>query len=201
MSVVFVSPLLRLSSYGKKLPRNFSSCCFSLCLFIPIFFPLANTTIPKLQEVKENMTMGTTLVTSPDGGFLVRATEFLLWTYTKCPIVVHSEAVHGPVQCMFSEPLHSAVSTLRVSHRGFTSWKCNRRLWIKCRNARWRLQEVVMPALLFFPREWKDAVAVKNSAKHFIFLIFFFFFLQFLEPKKSSVEEAVNGLLQLELWP
>lgn len=52
-----------------------------LTLFIhPYFFPplSANTTIPKLKEVKENMTMGTTLVTSPDGGFLVRATDFLL---------------------------------------------------------------------------------------------------------------------------
>lgn len=78
MSVVLVSPLFSLSSYGKKQPRNLSSCCSSLCLFIPIFFLSANTTIPKLQEVKENMTMGTTLVTSPDGGFLVKATEFLL---------------------------------------------------------------------------------------------------------------------------
>lgn len=36
-----------------------------------IFF-LENTTIPNLHEVKENMTMGTTLLTNPSGGFLVR---------------------------------------------------------------------------------------------------------------------------------
>jgi len=50
-------------------------CCFlfvSLCLFILIFSLLANTTVPNLREVKENMTMGTTLVTNPSGGFLVR---------------------------------------------------------------------------------------------------------------------------------
>ncbi|XP_075899753.1 integrin alpha-1 isoform X1 [Nelusetta ayraudi] len=36
----------------------------------------ANTTIPKLKEVKENMTMGTTLVTSPDGGFLACGPQY-----------------------------------------------------------------------------------------------------------------------------
>lgn len=34
------------------------------------------TTIPNLQEVKENMTMGTTLVTSPDGGFLACGPQY-----------------------------------------------------------------------------------------------------------------------------
>lgn len=35
-----------------------------------------NTTIPNLHEVKENMTMGTTLVTSPDGGFLACGPQY-----------------------------------------------------------------------------------------------------------------------------
>lgn len=43
-----------------------------LTLRIPPYFFLENTTIPNLHEVKENMTMGTTLVTNPSGGFLVR---------------------------------------------------------------------------------------------------------------------------------
>uniref|UniRef100_A0AAV2IR71 Uncharacterized protein n=1 Tax=Knipowitschia caucasica TaxID=637954 RepID=A0AAV2IR71_KNICA len=36
------------------------------------YFPkyCENTTVPNLNEVKENMTMGTTLVTNPNGGFL-----------------------------------------------------------------------------------------------------------------------------------
>ncbi|XP_067106086.1 integrin alpha-1 [Osmerus mordax] len=34
------------------------------------------TTIPNLREVKENMTMGTTLVTSPDGGFLACGPQY-----------------------------------------------------------------------------------------------------------------------------
>lgn len=67
-----------LSSYGKIQQRNLSSCSnsslrslrISRCVF-SVFF-LENTTIPNLHEVKENMTMGTTLVTNPSGGFLVR---------------------------------------------------------------------------------------------------------------------------------
>ncbi|XP_074547115.1 integrin alpha-1 [Halichoeres trimaculatus] len=35
-----------------------------------------NTTIPNLHEVKENMTMGTTLVTNPDGGFLACGPQY-----------------------------------------------------------------------------------------------------------------------------
>uniref|UniRef100_A0A8C7YCG8 Integrin, alpha 1 n=1 Tax=Oryzias sinensis TaxID=183150 RepID=A0A8C7YCG8_9TELE len=35
-----------------------------------------NTTIPKLREVKENMTMGTTLVTNPRGGFLACGPQY-----------------------------------------------------------------------------------------------------------------------------
>ncbi|XP_024155499.1 integrin alpha-1 [Oryzias melastigma] len=35
-----------------------------------------NTTIPKLREVKENMTMGTTLVTNPTGGFLACGPQY-----------------------------------------------------------------------------------------------------------------------------
>ncbi|XP_041666679.1 integrin alpha-1 [Cheilinus undulatus] len=35
-----------------------------------------NTTIPNLHEVKENMTMGTTLVTSPNGGFLACGPQY-----------------------------------------------------------------------------------------------------------------------------
>lgn len=42
-----------------------------LTLRIPPYFFLENTSIPNLHEVKENMTMGTTLVTNPSGGFLV----------------------------------------------------------------------------------------------------------------------------------
>lgn len=33
---------------------------------------LVNTSIPNVTEVKENMTFGSTLVTNPNGGFLVR---------------------------------------------------------------------------------------------------------------------------------
>lgn len=35
-----------------------------------------NTTVPKLREVKENMTMGTTLVTNPNGGFLACGPQY-----------------------------------------------------------------------------------------------------------------------------
>uniref|UniRef100_A0A8C4GNN8 Integrin, alpha 1 n=1 Tax=Dicentrarchus labrax TaxID=13489 RepID=A0A8C4GNN8_DICLA len=35
-----------------------------------------NTTIPKLHEVKENMTMGSTLVTNPNGGFLACGPQY-----------------------------------------------------------------------------------------------------------------------------
>uniref|UniRef100_A0A6Q2XR40 VWFA domain-containing protein n=1 Tax=Esox lucius TaxID=8010 RepID=A0A6Q2XR40_ESOLU len=35
-----------------------------------------NTTIPNLHEVKENMTMGTTLVTNPEGGFLACGPQY-----------------------------------------------------------------------------------------------------------------------------
>ncbi|XP_041826370.1 integrin alpha-1 [Melanotaenia boesemani] len=35
-----------------------------------------NTTVPKLREVKENMTMGTTLVTNPSGGFLACGPQY-----------------------------------------------------------------------------------------------------------------------------
>ncbi|XP_044030086.1 integrin alpha-1 isoform X2 [Siniperca chuatsi] len=35
-----------------------------------------NTTVPNLHEVKENMTMGTTLVTNPDGGFLACGPQY-----------------------------------------------------------------------------------------------------------------------------
>lgn len=46
-------------------------------------FSLGNTTVPNLHEVKENMTMGTTLVTNPNGGFLVRRKSlFALYTRT-----------------------------------------------------------------------------------------------------------------------
>lgn len=58
--------------------RNLPSCA-ALCLshsvihlvYSSSFFFLENTTIPNLREVKENMTMGSTLVTNPKGGFLV----------------------------------------------------------------------------------------------------------------------------------
>lgn len=156
----FLSPLSSVSLPLGKYNRGICPAAAPLCraprsvYSSLLFFPLANTTIPKLKEVKENMTMGTTLVTSPDGGFLVWATEFLLPTYTKCSIAIHLEALRGPGQCMFSKPLHSAVSTLCVSHQGFTSRKCSRRLWIKCRNARWSLQRAVTPTLLFFSWWW-----------------------------------------------
>lgn len=41
-------------------------------LYLFGFVSLENTTIPNITEVKENMTLGTTLVTNPNGGFLVR---------------------------------------------------------------------------------------------------------------------------------
>lgn len=47
-------------------------CCLSHSVYSSIFLFLENTTIPNLHEVKENMTMGSTLVTNPNGGFLVR---------------------------------------------------------------------------------------------------------------------------------
>lgn len=47
--------------------------CLSHSVYSSIFF-LENTTVPNLREVKENMTMGTTLVTNSNGGFLVRGT-------------------------------------------------------------------------------------------------------------------------------
>ncbi len=52
----------------------FLSVLLSVCLtlFVHPYFLLENTTVPNLHEVKENMTMGTTLVTNPNGGFLVR---------------------------------------------------------------------------------------------------------------------------------
>lgn len=63
----------RLSSMGKY-RRGICPAvlllCLSHCVYASIFF-LENTTIPNLHEVKENMTMGTTLVTNPHGGFLV----------------------------------------------------------------------------------------------------------------------------------
>lgn len=57
---------------GGMCPAAAPLCSVPHSVCSSVFF-LANTTIPKLQEVKENMTMGTTLVTNPDGGFLVRA--------------------------------------------------------------------------------------------------------------------------------
>lgn len=48
-----------------------SALSLSHAAYSSIFF-LENTTIPNIHEVKENMTMGTTLVTNPSGGFLVR---------------------------------------------------------------------------------------------------------------------------------
>lgn len=48
-----------------------AALCLSHSVYSSIFF-LENTTVPNLHEVKENMTMGTTLVTNPNGGFLVR---------------------------------------------------------------------------------------------------------------------------------
>lgn len=45
--------------------------CLSHSVYSSIFYP-ENTTVPNLHEVKENMTMGSTLVTNPNGGFLVR---------------------------------------------------------------------------------------------------------------------------------
>lgn len=53
------------------------SCWFSM-LFVSVFILLVfltfsdNTTIKNVLEIKENMTMGSTLVTNPNGGFLVR---------------------------------------------------------------------------------------------------------------------------------
>lgn len=84
----------RFSSYGKILKRNFlqlfflsvplsPSLCLSHSVYSSIFFFLENTTVPNLHEVKENMTMGTTLVTNPSGGFLVRGT-LLFVVYKKC---------------------------------------------------------------------------------------------------------------------
>lgn len=49
----------------------FAAPCLSHSVYSSIFFS-ENTTVPNLNEVKENMTMGTTLVTNPNGGFLVR---------------------------------------------------------------------------------------------------------------------------------
>ncbi len=44
---------------------------FTVSAYLSIFLT-ENTTIPNINEVKENMTMGTTLVVNPDGnGFLV----------------------------------------------------------------------------------------------------------------------------------
>lgn len=44
---------------------------FPVTAYLSIFLA-ENTTIPNINEVKENMTMGTTLVVNPDGnGFLV----------------------------------------------------------------------------------------------------------------------------------
>lgn len=57
---------------GGMCPAAAPLCSAPHSVCSSVFF-LANTTIPKLQEVKENMTMGTTLVTNPGGGFLVRA--------------------------------------------------------------------------------------------------------------------------------
>lgn len=54
------------------------SLSLSHTAYSSIFF-LENTTVPNLHEVKENMTMGTTLVTNPSGGFLVRRGEKLLF--------------------------------------------------------------------------------------------------------------------------
>lgn len=55
--------------------------CLSHSVYSSIFF-LENTTVPNLHEVKENMTMGTTLVTNPNGGFLVRG-KLLFAIYIK----------------------------------------------------------------------------------------------------------------------
>lgn len=49
-----------------------SSLCLSHSVYSSFLFFTENTTVPNLLEVKENMTMGTTLVTNPNGGFLVR---------------------------------------------------------------------------------------------------------------------------------
>lgn len=66
-----------------------SALCFSHSVYSSIFF-LENTTVPNLREVKENMTMGTTLVTNPNGGFLVSGGS--LYSIWKC------SAVHFPYQ-------------------------------------------------------------------------------------------------------
>lgn len=69
----------RLSLPMGKYSRGICPAVLTLSFALPLshaayssIFFLENTTIPNLHEVKENMTMGTTLVTNPSGGFLVR---------------------------------------------------------------------------------------------------------------------------------
>lgn len=80
-----VSSSLPMGKYRRGICPAVLPLCSALCLshsvYSSIFF-LENTTIPNLHEVKENMTMGTTLVTNPNGGFLVRE-EFLFVIYKR----------------------------------------------------------------------------------------------------------------------
>lgn len=114
--------------------------CLSHSVYSSIFF-LENTTVPNLREVKENMTMGTTLVTDPNGGFLVRGTMLFIVLYmtvsfgefltleTKagqifayfCKKPGSKHMFTGPLNCLETEGL-----SLRASQRGFMSWECNR---------------------------------------------------------------------------
>lgn len=56
---------------GEFLFRYYFHRIFTVSAYLSIFLT-ENTTIPNINEVKENMTMGTTLVVNPDGsGFLV----------------------------------------------------------------------------------------------------------------------------------
>lgn len=127
---------------GGMCPAAAPLCSAPHSVCSSVFF-LANTTIPKLQEVKENMTMGTTLVTNPDGGFLVRAKVPPSNTYkASYSNVSKAEPLGEDLDSVCSLDLcplwRQRASTLRVSQRGFVSWECNGRLQIKCRNARGR---------------------------------------------------------------
>lgn len=74
-----------------------------LCIFLT-----ENTTIPNINEVKENMTMGTTLVVNPDGsGFLVG---------NICRCVLHCYFSH----CLLIVPDHRLFKSLHKKLYGNT---------------------------------------------------------------------------------
>lgn len=119
--------------------RNLPSCA-ALCLSHSVihlvfsssfFFFLENTTIPNLREVKENMTMGSTLVTNPKGGFLVsrKSSTFSIdkkkkdWSLHIC-----CKTTQQRIYRTLTKPLAS------MEKSGSVSWERNRMLWINCGN-------------------------------------------------------------------